>query len=93
MAVKTALTGRRLCYVYTNGFVCWTNRRPRVITWPEVSSLEAQPAGNPTPGSYKVKLTDGKKFFVPVGTLRPEWQVFGDTFALVAEQAGVNVTA
>jgi hypothetical protein len=93
MAAKTALTGRRLCYVYTNGFVSLSNRRPRVITWPEVASMAAEPAGKPTPGCYRVKLTDGKKVLVPVGTLRPEWEAFGDTFELVARQAGVNITA
>jgi hypothetical protein len=93
VAAKTALTGRRQCYVYTNGFVCWSNRRPRVVTWSEVSSVVAQPAGSPTPVGYKVKLTDGTKVFVPVGTLRPAWRAFGDQFWLVAEQAGVQVSA
>lgn len=92
VAAKTALTGRRECYVYTNGFACWSKRRLRVVTWSEVSSVMAQPAGNPTPVGYKVMLTDGTKLFVPVGTFREAWKVFGDRFWQVAEQAGVHVS-
>lgn len=91
VAAKTVLTGRRECYAYTNGFVCRANRRLRAVPWSAVSSVEPQPADRPTPLGYKVRLTDGTKVFVPVGTLREEWRVFGDEFWQVASAAGVPI--
>lgn len=69
-AVKVAVTGRRMCHLYSHGFVYRRNWRLRAVTWPEVAAVARAYAGrNQTVlDRYDVFLHDDTKLVLVAGT-------------------------
>ena len=69
-AVKVAVTGRRMCHLFTHGFVYRRNWRLQAVTWPEVKVITRAYAGrNRTVlDRYNVFLHDDTKLVLVAGT-------------------------
>lgn len=77
-AVKVALTGRRICHLYSYGFVYRRNWRLRAVTWPDIKLVTRAYAGRDQKmlDRYHVVLHDGTKLVLFAGTAGEAGQRF-----------------
>jgi hypothetical protein len=95
IAVKMAVTGRRICYLHEHGFVHRGNRRLRAVTWPEVSAIARNYAGERSSHGgfldrYDVYLHDGTKIVLPVGKAGETAKPFESEVELAIARAGIT---
>ncbi|GAA3841506.1 hypothetical protein GCM10022226_74970 [Sphaerisporangium flaviroseum] len=101
LSVKTALQGSQHYYLHAGGLVRVQNRKPTVVTWPEVAALRKRRAAKEvatlditrdTVMGYKVTLKDGSGFLFVVSDIQEAQARFCARLDQLATGAGVPIS-